>query len=183
MKASLPLLCYMALSHAQAQHIPAGVYMNRSSPAPDEQEWERIKKTGDLQKLQSFQERYPNSRLATKVARRIGELRTVEAAADGPAMVLEPSCGNGATEASGHCGNVVRATSLTASRRRSEDPTEQAIRATAGKVRLTLQDPIQIEGSRARAVASDGEKGFYTLEFENTATGWVIRRKTAVELP
>ena len=88
------LLCALLIAvSASAQHIPSGVHLNRSNTKVDDLEWEKAKRTRDVQSIESFVSRFPKSRHLKAAERLLTTLQSGERARtsdDGPAYILVP---------------------------------------------------------------------------------------------
>lgn len=73
---------------AGAHLQPLGVYLHHCYSRPDALEWERVKSSVDIQSLQSFVSRYPNSRYTKAAEKRLALLQPVIETASGPEMKL-----------------------------------------------------------------------------------------------
>src|SRR5260370_27773101 len=61
---------------------PTAVYFNRFAISVEEIEWNTVKDTGDVQRLESFQSRYPNGHYSRHVSRLLLRLRPAPAVVD-----------------------------------------------------------------------------------------------------
>src|SRR3954447_17983506 len=66
---------------ANAQQMrPTGVYFNQRYSSFEDLEWERLKHSDDIDRLERFASRYPKGRHQRAVAQRIAELQRTEPA-------------------------------------------------------------------------------------------------------
>ena len=88
MMRNLALCCVAAVvlsTQAPAQLVLPSVNRHPGSFTAEEAEWGSLRKSADLQRLRSFQVRYPKGRYHGQVERRIGQLEA-EARARGEAV-------------------------------------------------------------------------------------------------
>lgn len=72
---STALIALLALSLPLAgQYIPAGAHVQRSTAKLEQVEWERVKRSRDVQSIESFQFRFPKSRHVRDAERLIVQL-------------------------------------------------------------------------------------------------------------
>src|SRR6266404_4993776 len=53
------------------QLVPTAIQYQQRYSGPEQMEWDRVKNSADLQRLNSFQSRYPKGRFARQVAEKI----------------------------------------------------------------------------------------------------------------
>src|SRR4051794_14156396 len=88
MMRNLALCCVAAVvlsTQAPAQQVLPNINLNRGTFRAEEVEWANLRKSTDLERLRSFEARYPNGRYHGRVERRIAQLEA-EARARGEAV-------------------------------------------------------------------------------------------------
>jgi hypothetical protein len=61
-------------SKAIGQQILPPINLHRHANSPEDNDWDRVRKSDDVYRLRAFQARYPNGRYRAQVERRIAQL-------------------------------------------------------------------------------------------------------------
>src|SRR5690242_21640177 len=71
----LSFLAVALCSQVPGQQVLPSINLHRASSTAESAEWQRVRKSTDLNTLRSFQARYPNGRYSAQVERRITQLQ------------------------------------------------------------------------------------------------------------